>query len=69
MFADADLAALVYDRQFAPRVAAVSRGAPGLRGIVVIDDGSDADAGGGTGYDGRAGRRLAGPRLPAAQQR
>ena len=50
MFADADLAALVCDRQFAPRAAAASRAAPGLRGTVVIEDGSDADPGGGTGY-------------------
>ena len=50
MFADADLAAVVCDRQFAPRAAAVSRAAPGLRGIVVIEDGSGADAGGATGY-------------------
>jgi acyl-CoA synthetase (AMP-forming)/AMP-acid ligase II len=33
MFADADLAALVHDREFAPRVAAVAP--PGLRGTVV----------------------------------
>src|SRR5690242_10794278 len=58
MFADADLAAVVCDRQFAPRAAAVSRAAPGLRGIVVIEDGSGTDidtdagtgAGGATGY-------------------
>jgi len=50
MFADADLAALVCDRQFAPRAAAASRAAPGLRGIVVIEDGGDADPSGGTGY-------------------
>jgi len=50
MFSDADLAALVCDRQLAPRAAAVSRGAPGLRGVVVIEDGSDADPGGGTAY-------------------
>ena len=48
MFADADLAALVHDREFAPRVAAVAP--PGLRGTVVIDDGSDADIGAGTAY-------------------
>ena len=48
MFADADLAALVYDREFAPRVAAVAP--PGLRGTVVIDDGSGADIGTGTAY-------------------
>jgi 3-oxocholest-4-en-26-oate---CoA ligase len=50
MFADSDLAALVHDREFAPRVAAVAASAPGLRGTVVIDDGSDADIGTGTGY-------------------
>ena len=50
MFADSDLAALVYDRQFAPRVAAVAPSAPGLRGTVVIDDGSDADIGAGIEY-------------------
>lgn len=41
LLADADLAALVYDRQYAPRVAAVLPDAPGLRGAVVIDDGSN----------------------------
>src|SRR6266550_2488151 len=50
MFADADIAVLVCTRQFASRAAAVSRAAPGLRGIVVIEDGSGADAGGATGY-------------------
>src|ERR1022692_4970761 len=39
MLADADLTALVYDRQFAPQVAAVLPDAPGLRASVVIDDG------------------------------
>jgi len=50
MFADADLVALVCDRQFALRAAAASRAIPGLRGIVVIDDGGEADLGGGTAY-------------------
>jgi acyl-CoA synthetase (AMP-forming)/AMP-acid ligase II len=50
MFADADLAAFVCDRRFASRAAAASRAVPGLRGTVVIEDGSDADPGGGTGY-------------------
>jgi len=50
MFSDADLTALVYDRQYAPRVAAAAADAPGLRGTVVIDDGSDADIGTGAGY-------------------
>jgi acyl-CoA synthetase (AMP-forming)/AMP-acid ligase II len=43
MLADSDPSALVYDREFAPRVAAVASAAPGLRGTVVIDDGSDTD--------------------------
>ena len=50
MFADADLAALVCDRQLAPRAAAASRAARGLRGIVVIEDGGDAGLSGGTAY-------------------
>jgi acyl-CoA synthetase (AMP-forming)/AMP-acid ligase II len=55
MFADSDMAALVYDLEFAPQVAAVAPSAPGLRGTVVIDDGSDADSsadiGAGTEYE------------------
>jgi 3-oxocholest-4-en-26-oate---CoA ligase len=48
MFADADLAALVCDQQFAPRAPA-SRAA-GLRGTVVIEDGSGAGLSGGIAY-------------------
>ena len=43
MFADADLTALVYDRRLAPLVAASAHAAPGLRGLVEIDDGSEAN--------------------------
>ena len=50
MFADADLAALVCDRQFAPRAAAAWPPAPGPPTTVVIDDGSDAGLDGGTTY-------------------
>jgi len=55
MLTDSDLAALVYDREFAPRVAATAAGAA-LRGRVVIDAGGapadgDADAAGGVPYD------------------
>jgi acyl-CoA synthetase (AMP-forming)/AMP-acid ligase II len=50
MFADSDLTALVHDREFAPRVAAAAAAAAGLRGTVVIDDGSDCDIGAGTDY-------------------
>jgi 3-oxocholest-4-en-26-oate---CoA ligase len=42
MFADSDLTALVYDRRLAPLVAAAAGAAPGLRGLVEIDDGSGA---------------------------
>ena len=42
MFADADLTALVYDRRLGPLVAAGAHAAPGLRGLVEIDDGSEA---------------------------
>ena len=45
MFADSDLTALVYDRRLGPLVAAQAQAASGLRGLVEIDDGSDADPG------------------------
>jgi 3-oxocholest-4-en-26-oate---CoA ligase len=51
MFADSDQVALVHDREFAPRVAAAAAEAPRLRGTVVIDDGSAAGTGDGTGYE------------------
>jgi 3-oxocholest-4-en-26-oate---CoA ligase len=50
MFSDADLVALVCGRQYARRAAAAAPSAPGLRGTVVIEDGSGADTGGATGY-------------------
>jgi acyl-CoA synthetase (AMP-forming)/AMP-acid ligase II len=43
LFDDADLAALVYHREFAPRVAAVVRDMPALRHFVMVEDGSAAD--------------------------
>ncbi len=49
MFADADLVALVCDRQYAP-LAAAAAAARGLRGTVMIEDGSGADACGATEY-------------------
>jgi 3-oxocholest-4-en-26-oate---CoA ligase len=51
MVSDSDLVALVHDREFAPQVAAVAKEARGLRGILVIDDGSDAGLGDGTEYE------------------
>ncbi|HEV2376039.1 MAG TPA: acyl-CoA synthetase [Streptosporangiaceae bacterium] len=50
MFSDSDLAALVHDREYGPRAAAVAAEAPGLLGTVVIDDASDADLGTGVAY-------------------
>jgi acyl-CoA synthetase (AMP-forming)/AMP-acid ligase II len=44
MLADADLTALVYDRRLAPLVAAEAHAAaPGLRGLIEIDDGTEAN--------------------------
>ncbi len=51
MFTDADLVALVYDREFAPLVAAVLPDAPAVRGTVAIDHGSDAGDAPGVPYD------------------
>src|SRR5271166_6278600 len=48
MFADSDLTALVYDRRLAPVVAAA---APGLRGLVEIDDSTPSDDGSPSGDD------------------
>jgi len=42
MLADSDLSALVYDRRLGPLVAAQAEAAPGLRGLVEIDDRSEA---------------------------
>jgi acyl-CoA synthetase (AMP-forming)/AMP-acid ligase II len=50
MFSDADLVALVCDRQYAPRAAAASQSLPGLLGTIVIEDGSGADIGNATEY-------------------
>jgi len=50
MFSDADLVALVCDRQYAPRAAAAAASVPGLLGTIVIEDGSGADIGGGSEY-------------------
>ena len=46
LFDNADLVALVYDREFSPRVAHVRDEIDTLRHLVVIDDGSDADLSG-----------------------
>jgi acyl-CoA synthetase (AMP-forming)/AMP-acid ligase II len=42
LFDDADLAALVYHREFAPRVAAVAPTVNTLRHFVLVEDGTDA---------------------------
>jgi len=51
MFSDSDLLALVHDRELTPQVAAVAKEASGLRGTLVIDDGSVADPGDGADYE------------------
>ncbi len=43
LFTNADLVALVHERQFSDRVAAVLPEAPDVKHVVVIEDGSDAD--------------------------
>ncbi|HEY2427354.1 MAG TPA: acyl-CoA synthetase [Acidimicrobiales bacterium] len=40
LFDDADLVALIYHRQFGPRVAVAAAGLDGLRHLVVVEDGS-----------------------------
>jgi acyl-CoA synthetase (AMP-forming)/AMP-acid ligase II len=42
MFRDSDLAALVYDRRLGPVVRAARHDAPGLRGLIEIDDATQA---------------------------
>ncbi|HEV3069325.1 MAG TPA: acyl-CoA synthetase [Streptosporangiaceae bacterium] len=64
MFADADLAALVHDRQYAPLVAAAAPSAPGLRGCVVLEDGSGAGPATGTGYEAALGAASPGRDFP-----
>jgi len=46
IFDNADLVALVYERDFAPRIAAVRGSLKQLKHSVVIDDGSDTDPSG-----------------------
>ncbi len=46
LFDDADLVAVVYHREFAPRVAAVARDLPLLRTFVHVEDGIAADLSG-----------------------
>jgi acyl-CoA synthetase (AMP-forming)/AMP-acid ligase II len=46
LFDNADLAGLVFQRAFAPRVRAVRDGMPGLRASLAIEDGSGADLAG-----------------------
>ncbi len=43
LFDNADLAAVVFDREFAPRIAAVRAACPRLRSLVYVDDESGAD--------------------------
>lgn len=53
LFRDADIVALVHDRRYAQRVAAVLPDVPAVASVVVIDDGSDVrfDSYGGVAYE------------------
>ncbi|MBA0126976.1 acyl-CoA synthetase [Haloechinothrix sp. YIM 98757] len=51
LFDNADLVALIHERQFADRVAEVLPDAPKLKHVMVVEDGSDADY---SRYDGVA---------------
>jgi 3-oxocholest-4-en-26-oate---CoA ligase len=46
LFDNADLKAIVYQREYGPRIAAVRDDCPTLEHLVMIDDGSDADLAG-----------------------
>jgi acyl-CoA synthetase (AMP-forming)/AMP-acid ligase II len=46
LFDNADLKAVVYQREYGPRIAAVRADCPTLAHLIVIDDGSDADLAG-----------------------
>ena len=43
LFDNADLVAVVHDRQYAPHIEAVRSSVPGLRHLIAIDDGSGVD--------------------------
>ena len=70
LFDNADLVALIHQRQFAPRIAAVRGGLPKLRHFVAIEDGSGADVAalGAAAYEealaGASDARDFGPRSP-----
>ncbi|QGK70362.1 AMP-binding protein [Allosaccharopolyspora coralli] len=49
IFDDADLVALVHERRYSDRVSEAVRDLTGLRHVLVVDDGTEADA---TGYGG-----------------
>ena len=67
LLTNADLQALVYQREFSPLVAALLPELPQLRHVIVIEDGSDAEPAAGCGrLRGRAGRRVGRARLRAA---
>jgi 3-oxocholest-4-en-26-oate---CoA ligase len=68
MFRDADLVALVCDRQYAPLAAARVPSAPGLHGTVVIEDGSGAGTGGATDYEAALASGSPGRDFPARSE-
>jgi acyl-CoA synthetase (AMP-forming)/AMP-acid ligase II len=57
LFDDADLVAVVFHRQFSPRVAAVAGDLPRLQTLLVVDDGTEAaPPPGAAGYEDALGR-------------
>jgi acyl-CoA synthetase (AMP-forming)/AMP-acid ligase II len=42
LFSNADMSALIFNREYAPRVAAVIDGVPTMKTLIAIEDGSDA---------------------------
>ena len=68
IFDNADLVALVFERAFAPRVAAVLPDLPRLRHLIVLDDDTDATTVGAVRYEealaGASPARDFGPRSP-----
>lgn len=51
LFDDADLVALVHEREFAPRIAAIRGECPLLRHCIAVDDASGADLAGAVEYE------------------
>jgi len=58
---NSDAEVLIFERSFAPTVAEILPGLPNLKATIVIDDGSDEDAGTAAGYHELVGAQPTGP--------